>query len=765
VLALVTVGVLLYLLWLGWPSLLPVGTTVDAVHQYGLAQYIRDSGKLPIHATELRANLQDGLEYPPAFVTLVALLAGLLRADVVYLLYPVAALCVALSCGATFALASLLLKGQPWRLILAGLAAAFTLIPYGYTIESITSQNYFAMVLGQLLLLFALYFLLNWQQRTAPSSAFYFALTLAALLIDYPTWALIPAAAFGVVVLFQKNLRWRNRLIYLAAVGLPVLLLALLFLKDRLSVGLGTVANEGDVLLPDLGRYSWPVVILAAFGLFIALSKRATQPLALYAGLLASEGLGFYLLKSLFGSGSYYSVYKLFYPAVFLLALLAVIGLDWLLQLLIKPTSETRNKVTPLFLAQCILGLLVLSLTISGLWSHTQRDFSVLTPDMVKVGQWGEAKLKLDPYAVAYNLPPGTSVYWMQVGFFKQPQGNRAKLLLISDPTTFPQWFYNPESEKYFLTDKLSQVNLDERMSLLYHSGDTGILTRTPAYTDQRAKRQSMTMDYKAELDAGQINLTAEATFSEDPRRWMSLGLNIEPEEGGPAIFEQRTPPETTRERKQYMGIHVLLPSLKTTELYTNGYFPPVKPYNPLQPGKYTAYIELYKNETVVEKRKLFTFEYQSEKKIVFDPAQRIQPGQFLFDGPLSPDVSLPATRLDFGPVAPKLAGYELKGEAKAGSVAQLTLQWFNPPDVTKNYRIILALFDRAGNKQLEIETLPLNGLFPTWFWPANQPVTYIQNLKLPDVTGDYTLGVALLDSSTNHRTGFQKLDKPLAVR
>ena len=761
---LVVMGVLGYLLWLGRPSLLPVGTTVDAVHQYGLAHYIYETGKLPIHALEQRANLQDGLEYPPAFVTVVALFAGVSSVDVVYLLYPLAALWLALACGTTFALASFLLKGYTGRLPLAALAATLALIPYGYTFGSITAQNYFAMVLAELFLLLSLYFLLVWKEEPRPALAFFFWLTLAALVITYPTWALIPAIAFGVVALFGVKLTRRIRLSYLAGVFSPLALLTGLFLKDRLETGLGTVANEGDVLLPDLGRYGWPIVALAMVGLILALRKKGAEPLALYAGLLFGEGLAFYLLKNLFDKASYYSIYKLFYPATFLFALLAVLGLAELLQYFGGLFKSGKARLT--LLQSAWLGGVIFGLTLGATWlAHPEptRAYPAITDDMVRVGEWAAQNLALEEYSVGYSLPFGTPTYWLQVGFFQQRQGNRAKILITGEPITFEQWFYNPQSEKYLFTDDLGRVNLDERLNLLYRSGSVGMLTRTPAYDNSRTLRQSTVIVYRAELNEERIKLTAEATFSADPGHWMRLGLALEPEQGGPPVFEDATPAEPNRERKEYLGINLVLPTLKTVELYTNDIFPPVKKFNPLAPGRYAAYLQLYKNEILVERRKLFTFSY--DQNITFDPAQRIQLGQFLFDGPLSPNLVLPATRLDFGQDLPQLADYELKGEARVGENVPLVLKWFNPTSLTKNYRVVLVWFDEVGRSVTESVALPLNGLFPTWFWPSNQPVAYNQNVTLPSKPGRYRLGVALEDFATNQRTSVQKLDKPLEVR
>jgi hypothetical protein len=770
---LVTLGFLVYALWLGRPGLLPVGTTVDAVHQYGLADYITQSGHLPIHATAQRANLQDGLAYPPAFVTIVALLAQISGLDPVYLLYPVAAFCAALATGATFAVVSFMLRGRAWRLLLAGLTAGFTLIPYGYTFGSFTSQNYFAQVCGQAFLMLALFFLVDWQRNRGSAALGLFGLTVAALVICYPTFALIPLAAFGAVALVWPGQSWRGRLTYLAGVLIPSGLLAILFLKDRLATGLGTVGNEGEVLLPDLGRYSWPVVGLAAFGLGVTLWKGQAGPrlVALYAGLLALEGLGLWLLKVVFNQGSHYAIYKLFYPAVYLLALLALLGLDWVLSEETSPLRLRRGlggEAAPLRLG---LILALVGIDLFGIflgvtwWVHPtpERSFAVITEDNLKVARWMKANLKIDEYSVGYNVPPGTPAYWLQVGLFKQPQGVRTDDLLNRLPLTFESWFYTPDSNRYLFTDNLAKINLDERVQVLYQSGSVAVLTRTPAYEQEFGVRPGLTIQYKSELKNGYVEFRAEATMTTEPQSWLKVGLEIEPAGGGQPLFSAFVPAEKGRDRAQYLGVVVGVPNLKISEYYANNYFPERPPQgSPLGVGRFAAFMTLQKQGATLLRQKLFEFTHEGEGVFKMDYGAGLSFGQLLFEGSLPQ--TLPAvTPLDFVVDGAnfKLTGVDLPEKGQAGATVQAGVEWQLAASVTRSYRLRWAWLDADGQVAAETEAVPLNDLYPTWLWSAGQPIAVRQGLKLPDKPGRYQLALAWQDTTPAE---LKKLDKFIVV-
>jgi hypothetical protein len=758
----ILLGVFAYLLWLGRPSLLPVGTTVDAVHQYGLAQYINESGRLPIHALEQKPNLQDGLQYPPAFVICAALLSQLLNLDVVYLLYPLASLFLALAVLLVFAIVSLLLEGKSGQSVLAAGAAGLSLVPYGYTFGSITDQNYFAQVMGQMLILLSLYFLLFWQKNPSIINTLFFNLTLVTLLITYPTWAFISFAAFVLVATGGVKIKIKLRFGYIGVTTLVFGVFALLFLKDRIGEGLGTVANEGLVLLPDLANYTYPLIILAGLGLILVLWKgdNLQKAAALFCGVIFAEGFGFWILKTWFEIGSYYSIYKLLYLGAFFLPILAALGLHHLFNFVNYKPKDWLN-----WLAVPVFGLFLAAIWL--IYPKAQIGYRVITPDNVSVAQWMAQNLKVGEYSIAYALPYGTPAYWVQIGFLEQPRGVRSNNLITNEPISFPQWFYNPDSEQYLFTDDLSKINLDERLQVLYQSGNSAVLTRTAAYktSQQSGNRPNLNIAYKVTLEGSRLNINSTITASEEPRKWFSLLMVVENSKTGATVLAESSRIEEGRERQQFLGLVVNMPTMQVQEFYLNNQFPVPKNGTALTPGKYSVYLGLQKGVTPMEQRKVLEFEFDGTN---FTSAEPVVLGQFIFEGALL-EQSLPNKAnqtFELNTEKLTLESYNLPETVKVAETVQIGMNWRIEARINNNYRILLALRDAEGKIVSETEYLPRNGLYPTWLWTPQRLVNLAPSIKMPGKSGKYSVAITLLDPTANgKRSQTFILDKIIEVR
>jgi hypothetical protein len=568
-------------------------------------------------------------------------------------------------------------------------------------------------------------------------------------------------------MLFTSGPRWYTRLFGLAVILLPVALLGLLFLKDRLSIGLGTIANEGDVLLPDLGRYGWPVVILAGVGLVTALwrGQDTDRLAALFCGLVALEGFGFWFLKTFLEQGSYYSLYKLFYPAAYLFPVLAALGINFLAGLVWKREIRTGSVIPKLVFPA--LAVILFGLCLVPTWAanpRPERPYPVITADNLKVARWMKQNLEINEFSVAYNVRPGTPGYWLQVGLFKLPRGVRSNDVLYLPPPTFESWFYSPDSQKYLFTDDLQRVNLDERVQVLYQSGSAAVLTRTPAYTRQLGQRPNLTLTYRAEHYKNALMFTSETTMSQEPTEWLSVGVEIEKAEGGSVLFKGYVPAEKGRLRKQFLGITVRFPAFQVLEFYSNNNFPPKPdPVPAMPPAKYSAYLVLQKHGTTIERRKLNDFTLLNSGEIAVEEGQRVVQGQYVFEGSLPQDEKpgeLAAFQINGEDI--KLVGLDLPAKTGANQTAQLELKWLLPTGTTRNYRFRLVWLDESGKAVAEYEAQPLNGLYPTWMWPAGKTVTIRQGLKAPEKAGQYRLAVGLVEGST--KSELKALDKFLEV-
>lgn len=747
----IVLGVLAYCLWLGRPNQLPVGTTVDAVHQEGLADYINQSGQLPIKATHLRANLMDGIEYPPAFVILVSLSSQLTGLDPIYLLHPVASFFLALALGTTFLIICTLIQGQR-RVPLAALATGFCLLPFGYTFGSFTDQTYFAQVTGNGFLILAFYFLLDWQRRRAVKTLLILIMLSSALIICYPTYFLIFFFSFIIIELCAFRLSLKERLVSSIMLALPVGIVLFLFLQNRLLVGLDTLSNEGAVLSPDLSRSGWIIVGLAGVGVLFGLVSR--QPshklIILFCGLVVAEGLGLWLLKQFSTKGSLYAVFKQFYLSPFLIPMLATIGLNGILSLLVGFTHQNShsNKLRSAWLAG-VGGIILFGTFLTANWlSHpeAERPFPVFTRDIVEVAYWTRDNLKPKEYEIVYSTLPGTIPYWLDVGIFKFPRNQHALDLLQGSAINFESWLNQPDSPKYFFTDNIAALKTDKVVTILCRSGNVAVLTRSAAYKAAQAK---VSLQYKAEFKGNRLELRTEAALSEEPTKWLSVGLGIEYANQGEWVFSAFAPAEEGRvSRTQFLGTVVELPSLEIKELYSNNTFPPKSTaQSALAPGHYISYLLLKKKDTIVEKIPLLEFDFLSENRLKPDSQKQALSGYLLYQNLESQSkalltaplvmVSTPAFRLNVQP---------LQLEAKPSENIEVSTTWSVAKDTVLNYKLRWYWLD--FNQQMAGD-FTLSPEYPTWLWSPDTIISLTQKIPPPNKPGSYQLAVALIEPNS----------------
>jgi hypothetical protein len=759
---LIVAGFFVYSYSLGQPDQLPVGTTVDAVHQYGLADYILQSGRLPIHANEQRANLQDGLTYPPAYVILAALGSQLTGVELIYILYPLATLFGALATAGTFAVATLLMPDKIWRLPLAALAAGFTLLPHGYTFGAFTSQNYFAQIVGGTFLVFALYFLLVWRVSKSYVNLISLGVTLTMLILAYPTFALVGVAAFGLVALLDNQTDWRGRFKNMAWLLLPVGIFGLLFLKDRLAGGVDTVSNEGDVLYPDLNRYSWLVAGLALLGLELALLRGSLQGriLALFSGLLAAEGVGLWLVKLLFDRGSYYAIHKLFYTATFFIALLAVYALHWIfVHLALQFRARDAERWT---LGGLAIGTLIFGGFLAATWTANptaDRPYSVITKHTYEVGKWAAANLKPGEFTTAYALPPGTPAYWLQIGLLKQPRGVRSNDLLTREPETFQSWFYAADSAPYLVTDDLENIKTDERVAIIQRTGNVGILNRTATYTQSLKTRPYLTLRYDAKFENNGLALRMETSQAETVSG-VAAGVAIAASGNNENLWKATLAPETGRARRQFLGLNLNLTNLQLGEFYANNRFPDKPKAAALPPGRYTAYMLLEKENNALDRRKLFDFEVTSGK-VTPDFGGGALKGQFFYE--TAPpdtfqDLASPA-RFELNGEIFELQGLNLPPAAQIGSEIGVRLKWQTPIASSQpGYGLRISWLDENGQPVGVQENIGAEQRLPVWLWSPGAPAGYSTILKMPSRAGKYQMALTLVDPADGKQSPIRVL-------
>jgi hypothetical protein len=262
---------------LAWPSMLPLGLSVDAVHHTQLIAWIADHQAFPTPGGATQQLLGEMTAYPVGLALVVVAAASLTGQPLLETIYPTAALLGGLIAALVVLLASATARGgsqSPIFRFPALLVGPLLLLAHrAYLMEAYIDHSYYTMVLGVLLTLLAAAWLIV-APRLSLVAAAQFGLVLAALIGTYPLWAPLPAMlAVGAIIVHNVNQRGREKraltpwsfglhpsscrfrfaCYFVLALG-PALGLGLLDLLPRLGVGQTVLAHEGLVTLPTAQR-------------------------------------------------------------------------------------------------------------------------------------------------------------------------------------------------------------------------------------------------------------------------------------------------------------------------------------------------------------------------------------------------------------------------------------------------------------------------------------------------------------------------------
>jgi hypothetical protein len=101
------------------------------------------------------------------------------------------------------------------------------------------------------------------------------------------------------------------------------------------------------------------------------------------------------------------------------------------------------------------------------------------------------------------------------------------------------------------------------------------------------------------------------------------------------------------------------------------------------------------------------------------------------------------------------LVGYHLaKDSARPGNYFRLLLYWRANEGVVGNYSVFVHLVDDRGNTWAQADSLPANGIYPTWAWIPTEVVEdeHLLPLEANVPPGDYRLSIGLYELDTLSR-------------
>ncbi len=408
--AVVFAGVLGWILYLGWPSLLPPGGGPDLAHHLTLVEYLDRRWQLPDGS--LAGVMNEMAHYTPG-VHLLAVLAGAwTRTDGLHALYSVMAVSVALKCLLVYAIAMRSLPSPGLRVPFAVGAVALCLLPAQYFLGSFAHDSFFAQAAAETFAVAMWWAVVVWDAQPARLPLVLFAIAGCGAFLTWPLWIGAPMVTLAAVALTREGLRPRQRLAAIVLASAAPLAIAALHTVGRTG-WLVIAGTSGGVLRPSIEVFGWPFAVTAATGLAASVFSRETRSTLLLTLAIAAQSLSLYALARSGGANTPYMALKMMYLIVYPLAVLGAVAVARLVSWRATGATAWRPAVA------CGLVLLAIASARTPL-ARAVRAAPAVSSNLYTAGRW--ARANVEAACVDYLVPQADTMYWLHLAVLGNPR-------------------------------------------------------------------------------------------------------------------------------------------------------------------------------------------------------------------------------------------------------------------------------------------------------------------------------------------------------
>jgi hypothetical protein len=780
-----------------WPTLLPLGLSVDAVHHYQLVRWIAEHQAFPPLDGATRGLLGEMAAYPPGFALVALAAASLAGRAPIEVLYPIVALIGALSAtlvvlmgsaGSKLKTKNVELRKSHYRSFLnfqfsilnfLGMLVGplLLLAHHVYTLDAYTDQSYYAMALGVFLVLLATGHLIVEPQFT-PASAAQLGLALAALIGVYPLWVALPAALAVLAIVFApltphsdnhsaiepachadperstflalRMTERKARLLLLGLALLPAVGLASLDLPQRLRVGQVVLAHEGQVSLPT--PQNLVPLLLALPGaaiLVVALMRRSMirNSLRVASGpegtpfadqpsarLLALAGLGLLALIGLFGAAQAGRAAS--YHGYKLLFVLAPVGAAIVGAAVLRLSVIARPWTRGLALAAAAMLLAA-----TGSFRIMPAPaIQLLTPDVVAAAGWLTANRPRDAKkAIVVGAPAGPLSYWLQVGLLGQRRDKAEQAMRAFDaPSATPEgWIVDEELPKFVLAAQLDQP--PPGAEVVARFGAAAVLRRSSQF--DVAQLDPLLIRYRSAWQADRLKTDIEV-LRRRPGRTPLLELRLE--QAGRLVASFPLQPDDARARPQYLGLELWPATLGARGYVNRDAFPEFAPPPDMPSGTFTLALRLTLDGSTLDERRLATFERTSAGQIEQLSASG---GELVYMRRTQLPDQIERADARFSDTL-RLTGWSEPRRFDDDNALAVGLRWEALRPIDRSLFAEVQVLDLQGQVVADNIALPQSGFYPTWRWRPGESVADEHRITLPAdlAPGIYQLRVQMRD-------------------
>jgi len=364
-----------------------------------------------------------------------------------------------------------LLPRSPTSHVLAALAVLMVFCVYSYSVRVFAGNFYSNMILGDLIVLFALW-VTAVRERLHPLVAAGLMLGLAfGCLNSYPAWLPFVALPLIVSLLADRRMSARQRVALVGVVSAIMAILTAVAVVDqwnfitwfapsrdrRLTPGLESLGGVFLVFV-GLGAWAWLRTWKRLPGLTLFLVIDAALVVALY-GAAIMDKLTLYIPD------------KTFYFNVFLFLVLAALGLDW-----------AWRKLTPaITLKGWRAGAVLLALALAvgvgvNLWFPRPTEYPI-TLDEYRVAY--QVSQEMPDAELTYLVRTATTFYWMYGCILNHTPDLTAQLQRWqANVPTYENWMQDAAAPRRAIVSDLTALPQDGRWRAIIRSGKSGLIEK-----------------------------------------------------------------------------------------------------------------------------------------------------------------------------------------------------------------------------------------------------------------------------------------------
>jgi hypothetical protein len=413
---LVIVAISGWLLWLAWPTLLPLSTGPDLTHHLILIRYIEEHWRL-VHDPSVEHLLGEMAQYTPGSHVIAALAGAWSGADGLRALHPVQAVCVGLESGFLLLIVRRMVPSIAPRLL--ALAAVVLLFASPrYFVGGFTEYGFVAQVVAQLFVVSMWWATVAWDQAPGWAPDLVFASAGAAAFLSWPVYSGPPALAMFLVIAVRPELSVRSRVMHLLTAFGPLTVCALSYLAGRLA-WLGLAGTGGAAPWPSIASYSSLLVSLATLGFILALTIRRARPTALFVCAVLVQSGVFYVLARRNGAPQPYMALKMFYLLLWPMAACAALAISEVWTRFLAGRLPAASS-TPL--AGAVIAVLMVA--VARPLARRPDALHPLPPavslPLYEAGKW--ARANLPAHCIEYLVGDDETAYWLHLAVLGNPR-------------------------------------------------------------------------------------------------------------------------------------------------------------------------------------------------------------------------------------------------------------------------------------------------------------------------------------------------------